>query len=203
MNGGFPLFQSHIDLAHSYWQALVKKGDTVIDATCGNGHDTLILANLALDENGGAIHAFDIQSKALETTKAKIDSTLPNEIARKVAYHKNCHSELSKATLGKKNEAKLVVYNLGYLPGGDKGKTTLLATTLKSVQEAQEIIVPGGAISITCYPGHDEGKVEEEALAQLIAKLSPYTWSCCHHKWINRSKAPSLILIQKSLKSHP
>jgi len=204
MNGGFPLFQSHIDLAHSYWKALVKKGDIAIDATCGNGHDTLTLANLALnkDADEGAVHAFDIQSAALEATKEKIDVNLPIETTNKVFYHKRCHSELSLAIPNSSSTVKLVVYNLGYLPGGNKSCTTLLETTLKSIEEAMEIIVPGGAISITCYPGHEEGKIEEEALAQLTAKLPPQKWSCCHHKWVNRNKAPSLVLIQKSIKSH-
>lgn len=203
MHGGYPLFQSHLDLAHSYWKMLIKSGDIVIDATCGNGHDSVILAELALNTEEGAIHAFDIQAQALESTRQKIESHFPKEKAERIFYHQTCHSQLSQAIPQEHKAIKLVVYNLGYLPGGDKSKTTLLDTTLKSIEEAQKLIVPGGAISITCYPGHEEGKIEEEALLQLIAKLPPHTWSCCHHRWLNRKKSPSLILMQKSAKSHP
>jgi hypothetical protein len=89
------------------------------------------------------------------------------------------------------------VYNLGYLPGGDKQATTSSSTTLESLKAAAALIVAGGAISVTCYPGHPAGKVEEQAVLDYAASLPPAEWSCCHHRWTNRKEAPSLLLICK------
>ncbi len=69
----FPLFQSHLDLAHDYWRRIVRPGDTVIDATCGNGADTLMLAKLALTESSGHLYALDIQESAIEETKQRLE----------------------------------------------------------------------------------------------------------------------------------
>lgn len=91
----------------------------------------------------------------------------------------------------------LIVYNLGYLPGGDKTITTESSTTLESLQAAFPLIMPGGAISIACYPGHPSGKTEEENVMTFASSLDPQVWSCCHHRWLNRRNAPSLILIQR------
>lgn len=191
----FPLFQSHIDLAHHYWAQIITKGDHVIDATCGNGHDTLKLALLALDKDKGHLWAFDIQALALENTRKNISENLPHETLKKIHLccqsHENFPSEITS------NSIKLIVYNLGYLPGGDKSITTALKSTLKSLERAKELIVPGGAISITCYPGHSEGEKEQEKILELVGDWAPQTWCCTHQQWLNRRKAPSLLLIQK------
>ena len=80
----FPLFSSHIDLAHHYWMQIVKKGDTVIDATCGNGKDTLILARLALDEGQGRLIGLDIQSEALLRTKQLLCEHLSESLMERI-----------------------------------------------------------------------------------------------------------------------
>ena len=38
------LLHPHTDFAQRYWTALLRAGDTVIDATVGNGHDAAVLA---------------------------------------------------------------------------------------------------------------------------------------------------------------
>jgi len=196
----FPIFQSHIDLAQSYWSKLVKSGDIVIDATCGNGHDTLLLARLALTADSGYLYGFDIQKEAIDSTRENLQSQLSLPLLERVFLHQRSHSNLVDA-LPSGCRPKLIVYNLGYLPGGDKAMTTMLDTTLQSIQQAQALIANGGAISITCYPGHLEGLQEESALMEIVCQLPAATWSCCHHRWLNRKNAPSLLLIQKSLKA--
>ena len=51
----------HLKLCHLILAETISKGDIVIDATCGNGHDTLFLAQCALDINSGFLYGFDIQ----------------------------------------------------------------------------------------------------------------------------------------------
>lgn len=186
---------SHLTLAHQYWTALVQPGDTVIDATCGNGHDTLCLANLVLKEElNNVLYALDIQDKALESTLKLLSEHLPVSLLEKIKLIKSCHSlfptELTPASV------KLIVYNLGYLPRGNKNVTTVTETTLASISQAIKLVEPGGAISISCYPGHLEGEKEEMKILEMVSTLNPHQWSCCHHRWINRRKAPSLLIIK-------
>lgn len=192
MHTRFPIFNSHLDLAHSLWKNLIKPGHQIIDATCGNGNDTLFLASLVTDHS--LLYALDIQQTAIETTKNLL---LTHPKVNQIRFINQCHSsfpgEIPSASV------QLIVYNLGYLPKGDKKITTKKESTLESLKKAEILIQPGGAISITCYPGHEEGKHEEEAILQWCSQLPPTEWSCCFHRWLNRKDSPSLLLIQKGV----
>ena len=187
--------KSHLNLAHQYWRGLVSAGDIVVDATCGNGHDSLTLSHLALSEGSGGLVSCDIQEQALINAQELLAQELSSAQQSRVLWRRGCHSKFPEEL--REGSVKLVVYNLGYLPGGDKSLTTQVETTLQSVEAAQELLMSGGALSITCYPGHAEGAREEEALLGYVRKLDPAGWSCCHHRWLNREKAPSLLWIQK------
>lgn len=136
----------------------------------------------------------DIQEKALEATKIKLETGLP-DCAQRVKYLLQSHAdfphEFEQLTI------KLFVYNLGYLPGSDKSLVTETSNTLKSVEKACSLVATGGLISITCYPGHPEGAAEEQALLDWSSQLDKAEWSVCHHRWVNRKAAPSLLLLQK------
>lgn len=190
----FSLFQSPLDLAHGYWEKIVKRGDKVIDATCGNGHDALILAKLVGSK--GHLVAFDIQKQAIQTSRTYLSENIPIEDMPQVDFILGCHSHFPETI--SKESVRLVVYNLGYLPRTDKSVITKTETTLKSLEKAMELLMPGGVISITCYPGHEGGDKEEIAILELVKNLSQEKWSSCYHQWINRKKSPSLILLQKS-----
>lgn len=193
----FPLFANHLELAHQYWSNFLQKGDLAIDATCGNGHDSLFLAQHILGEENGELYLFDIQQTALDTTKALLSKTLTPKSISRVHFCLCCHSDFSKFLMPA--TASLIAYNLGYLPTGDKNLTTKTETTLRSLENATEILKPGGIISITCYPGHPEGLVEEQEVLKWGATCSTHEWNCCHHRWINGKKSPSLLLMQKKL----
>ncbi|MFZ0566112.1 MAG: class I SAM-dependent methyltransferase [Chlamydiales bacterium] len=182
----------HIDLARLYWQKWVSPGDKVIDATVGNGHDTLFLAKLL--KGKGKLIGYDIQPQAIAQTKKRLESLSENERSI-VSLHLMSHSQFSESGV------KLIVYNLGYLPGGDKSITTLAETSLDSLKAALPILAPSGKISMTCYPGHPEGKREEAALFDYLKTLSSHEWDVGYHQWLNRSLFPSLFLIQRRTSS--
>jgi hypothetical protein len=171
----------HLHLAKSYWKDHLKPQDLAIDATCGNGHDTLYLSSLC------EVIGLDIQQKALENTK----NLLEQNGKRATLLHLP-HEKID--TL--KVEPSLIVYNLGYLPRGDKSITTKVASTLESVRKGLALLKKGGALCITCYPGHEEGEKEESALMQWLKTLSSKEFLICHHRWLNREKAPSLIWLR-------
>lgn len=197
MRSFFPLFSSHIDLAHHYWKQVVQKGDTVIDATCGNGRDTLVLAGLALENGKGHLIGLDIQKKALQRTEKLLREHLPLESMESITLLEQSHADFP--AICSRNTIRLIVYNLGYLPQGNKSLTTMTGTTMVSVDKALQLLVPGGVISITCYPGHEEGYREEQALESWLKCLNPMFYNICHHRWLNREQSPSLILIQKNI----
>lgn len=186
----FPLFQSPLDLAALYWKKIIQPNDVVIDATCGNGYDTLKLSRSA-----HRLYSFDIQKEAIAQTRLLLEKELSPEELKKVYLEQRCHSTFPNEI--KPQTVRLIVYNLGYLPGGNKSFTTTESLTLESLKAAQLLLIEGGVISITCYPGHEEGSKEQETLLEYTKTLSPKEWSCCHHVWVNRNKSPSLLLIQK------
>lgn len=175
-------------LAQAQWQTIISPGDTVIDATCGNGHDTLFLAKLL--QGKGFLISYDIQKQALDNAKSLLEKTLSPEEQATITFKHASHASFTE------EQAKLIVYNLGYLPGGDKSITTMTESTIASLQSALEIV--SGAISMTCYPGHEEGKKEVHALEQFLKTLPASKWSICQEKWLNRESAPIHYLIIKN-----
>ncbi len=171
----------------------------MIDATCGNGKDTLRLAQLLLPlGEKGQVIGIDIQPIALIQTRQLLAAHLS-------------HAELDRVTLLEQSHAtlpsfpdaivRLVVYNLGYLPGSNKSVKTQWETTLESVEAALKLLAPGGIISITCYPGHPEGKEEQTKLLEMTHALPTQLWNICHHRWVNSATSPSLLLLQKKTSS--
>jgi hypothetical protein len=208
-----PNFSPHLTTAQAYWKLQLDtssqeaKSQWVIDATCGNGHDTLFLAQNLLknylpshddgsknhSENG--IISLDIQKEAIESTWARLKENFDETQLDKIHLYQQSHA--SFPAIAFLHPIKLIVYNLGYLPGSDKKLTTLVDTTLTSLEQATQLIIPGGMISVMCYPGHPEGKLEEQALLNLTGNLPRKQYLVCYHQWINKSASPSLILIKK------
>lgn len=166
------------------WSRLLQKEDLAIDATCGRGQDTLFLSRLC------KVISLDIQEEALREAKKRIEK---DGLSKEVSFHLLCHSEIESLDLQKK--PLLIVYNLGYLPRANKTLTTKVETTKKSVEGALKCLAPGGVISITCYPGHEEGAKEEAMLFTMLETLDSNLWLVSYERWINRPRFPSTFLI--------
>jgi len=177
----------HLELAKMLWRGHLSPGDLAIDATCGQGRDTLYLCQL-----GATVLGLDTQEEAIEKTKA-----LLAQHAKQATLL--CASHATFPSLPA--PPRLIVYNLGYLPGGNKKFTTQTETTLQSVSAALELVSPDGAVSITCYPGHPEGEQEERALLELVSTLPSQRWLVSHHRCLNRRRAPSILWIRQVLKA--
>ncbi len=184
-------FSPHLKIAHSYWQTFLQRNDVVIDATCGNGQDTLFLASLLQLKK---IYGFDIQAQAIENTQKLLKKNLNKDILKNIFLFNVSHIDFSKYI---KEKANLIIYNLGYLPSGNKAITTMTDITIKSIQSAFSILNKKGAICITCYPGHLEGLKEKNAILNFLKTLDNKTYNICHHQWINKQSAPSVIWIYK------
>lgn len=188
----------HLLLAQNYWKEHLRPQAIVIDATCGNGQDTLILARLTLKQEGGLLIGLDIQETALRKTQEMLESSEGTDVFQKTLFERRCHSEIDQIPLP--HAPDLIVYNLGYLPGGDKSITTKTQTTLVSLHKATKLLSERGALSVMCYPGHEEGKQEEEAILAWARALFSHKWQVSYHCWINRCNAPSFLWIQRACK---
>ncbi len=177
-------YAPHLTLAQSLWKEVLLPHDLAIDATCGNGNDTLFLADLC------TVVGLDIQMSAIQNTEMLLERH-----QKRAILHRLSHAEIDQLPLP--HPPKLIVYNLGYLPKGDKTITTQTETTLESVQKGADLLAEGGALSITCYPGHDEGAKEEKCLEEWASALPSKEWTVCHYRWINRPRSPSLIWVRK------
>lgn len=184
-------FHSHLELARFYWEMVLQPEDWAIDATCGNGKDTLQLGSLFL----GGVIGLDKQQVAIKNTSLLLKKNLQEKQYEKM--HLFCTSHTDFPPLAYQHPIRLIIYNLGYLPGSNQKITTMTEDTLKSFDSALALIIPGGLITICCYPGHAEGAKEQTFLLQKAQELSSSQYAICHHTWPNKYLSPSLLLIQK------
>lgn len=142
--------------AHDLLRPLLQPGDTVVDATLGNGHDYEFLR----DQVGptGTVYGIDLQPDALESTRRRLG--LPPNTERPaliLGSHHDLPTLLPAETHG---HIAAILFNLGYLPGGDKTIITRAETTLPALQSALDLLRPGGVLSVVLYPGHSGGEIE-------------------------------------------
>lgn len=165
--------KSLTQMAHDQVRAIVRAGDVVIDATAGNGHDTLFLMQLVGPT--GVAYSFDIQQVAIDRTCRRVDdfySISDNHKQRPelIALCQN-HSRISEF-IGEAHKGKIacVMFNLGYLPSGDKSIVTSSADTLRSIADAKKMLSPTGCLCILAYTGHPGGQEEADAVAALLSE---------------------------------
>ena len=142
----------------------LSKGAIAVDATCGNGFDTLFLAEQV--GQTGTVYGFDIQTIAIETTRKKLCAAGTIDRCRLILAS---HSELK--TLVEPSHVGLVsvvMFNLGYLPFGNKSLVTKPESTLAGLAHAKELVRSGGLVSVLAYPGHAGGAVESRSVTDWI-----------------------------------
>ncbi|MFK7909035.1 MAG: class I SAM-dependent methyltransferase [Akkermansiaceae bacterium] len=180
-----------IDQAHSIVSRLVREGDSVVDATIGNGHDTLFLAN-CVGLNGRVI-GFDVQEEALRATQQRLFDAGISEHAFEL--HAVSHERMKTYLT---DEIAAVMFNLGYLPGSDKVTITQAETTLQALDAALRSLRAGGVLTVMCYPGHDGGDSEAEAVRGWSQGMSDLGHAIdIYRREGSRSTAPFLITLQK------
>ncbi|GKV29403.1 hypothetical protein SLEP1_g38335 [Rubroshorea leprosula] len=107
-----------------------------------------------------------------------------------------CHSRMEEV-IPANTYVRLVAFNLGYLPGGDKGIITMSTTTLLALEAAKKILMPGGLISLVVYIGHPGGREELETVEAFASRLPVEDWICCKFQMLNRPLAPLLVFMFK------
>ena len=173
--------------AHDWISRVVLPGDTVVDATAGNGHDTVFLARLA--GPSGHVHAFDVQEEAIRSTRERLEAA--GLFTSAIHLHPASHDRLAELVSG---PVKAIVFNLGYLPGGDKKTVTRTGSTLAALEQAAALAAPNGRLSVMCYPGHEGGDTEAEAVEAFLSRLPHHSWRTGKYQLLNTySPAPFQI----------
>lgn len=180
-----------LQCAHEWVSRVVQQGDTVVDATAGNGHDSLFLARLVGTE--GRVHIFDIQQQALDSTRDRLDQhgCLDGRIKLHLCSHNLMREHVD-------NPPKAIMFNLGYLPGGDKAIISKTETTLQALEAALTLLAKGGLLTVVCYPGHEGGHQEAKAVKDLMSVLSIHDWTVSEVSSLNGpDSSPFLIAMLK------
>ncbi len=164
-------------------------GDVAVDFTAGNGHDTSFLSRTVGKD--GRVYAFDIQPQALASARATL---IADGCPDNVTLILDSHSNVSLYVHEKINAG---MFNLGFLPGGDRTKTTMRVTTLPAVRAAIELLAPGGILSVAVYPGHEEGDAEGRELRQYYETLDRKLLCATEIHIVNSPTSPYFTIIEK------
>ena len=145
----------------------------------------------------GHVFGFDIQALALENTSRRLrDAGLEDRVALFAASHAAMSAHIPEHLQGK---IKAIMFNLGYLPGGDKTLVTQAGSTVAAVEAACRLLAGQGAISIMAYPGHAGGDREASELDQYLRALQTQAGFAveCLFSQHHRANAPRLFIIRK------
>lgn len=160
----FTALPTAVQWSHLILSPRLRKGDVVVDATAGNGHDTLFLAEHVLP--GGQVFAFDVQAEAVAQTRERTSHL--DGVSVFHAGHERMAELLPPEMRGR---LRAVMFNLGYLPGGDKSVITCVETTLSALQQALDWLAEDGVLTVVVYPGHEGGRDEGNAVERWMSAL--------------------------------
>ena len=174
-----------LELAHDFLAQVITKDDVVVDATMGNGYDTLFLAKLAKQ-----VYAFDIQEQALEKTSQRIQEAGLTNVDLILQGHETVDEYVT--------EVKAAIFNLGYLPSADKSIITQPQTTIEALEKLCQVLVKGGRIAIMIYYGHEGGDIERDAVLDFVSQLPQQEYTATIYRTLNQiNNPPFLVMIEK------
>ena len=174
-----------LEMAHDFLAQVITQEDIVIDATMGNGHDTLFLAKLAKQ-----VYAFDIQEQALEKTSQRLQEAGLTNAELILQGHETVDQFV--------REVKAAIFNLGYLPSADKSIITQPQTTIEALDKLCHMLVKGGRIAIMIYYGHEGGDIERDAVMDFVSQLPQQEYTATIYRTLNQiNNPPFLVMIEK------
>lgn len=180
------MLASALQYSHQLIAEVVNEHDIVVDATMGNGHDTLFLAQHVPH---GVVHSFDVQKQALEQTALLLSQ---HSLTAAVKLHHDGHENMNMY-IAHDTTIKAALFNLGYLPKSDKQIITKAQTTLIALNELASRLVLGGRIVIVAYYGHSGGKEELQAVTNFCQTLDQHQYQVLHYQFINQVNHPPIL----------
>ena len=184
------LFKNPVLLAQRIIAEILRPGDRAIDATAGNGNDTLFLAGIV--GSTGEVFAFDTQPQAIHRTAQRLkEAAAPAKVYLVNAGHENMLNYVS-------GQFQAIMFNLGYLPGTGQQFATQPESTVLALQQAVKLLAPAGIITVVVYVGHEGATAEQQAVEEWAQSLPQKEWDLLRCDYPNRANDPPyLIVIQR------
>ena len=182
-----------IQYAQTLLRMSVTEGDIAVDATAGNGHDTVFLAELV--GPNGYVYAFDVQKEAVDSTLLRV---LDHSFEDRVRVLNRGHETVDEFVT---NEIGGAIFNLGYLPGSDHSIVTKPSTTVEAIEKMLKLLKVGGMIVLVVYHGHEGGKEERDEVIRYVSELPQKHVHVLRYEFINRKNDPPFILALEKVKS--
>ena len=170
---------------HEVIRSQAKKGGVYIDATMGNGNDTLMLCELAGEV--GEVFAFDIQEQAVEATRILLEK---HEVTTK--YHLILDGHENMDNYVQWGSVDAICFNFGYLPGGDHEIATKPSTSIVAIQKGLELLKAGGMMSLCVYSGGDTGFEEKDCILNYLKELPSKQYTVIVNQYFNRGNNPPM-----------
>lgn len=190
-------FLSVLSQAQRWVKERSQPGDTVVDATAGNGSDTLFLARAV--GIGGTVYAFDIQAEALEKTHERLVAASGEQ--GNLAPVKLIHGghETMEIVLDRELHGRIaaIMFNLGYLPGASTAVITKPTTTLAALDAALRLLRSGGVLTVVVYPGHEGGQEESNAVEVWASDVPSSLAQAILYRFPQKAASPYLIALNK------
>lgn len=178
-----------VNYAKEFVGKILKPGSSAIDATAGNGNDTIFMSELVTET--GRVYSFEIQAEAIQNTERK----LTQHNIRNVQLINDGHQYMDKYI---EEPVDAVMFNLGYMPKGNHKIVTMPDTSVKACVKALDLLKAGGIITIVCYTGHVGGIEEQNALEELLSKLDQQNFTVFKGAYLNQiNNPPFLYVIEK------
>jgi 16S rRNA C1402 N4-methylase RsmH len=176
--------------ARKLLQLTVQEGDIVIDATVGNGHDTTFLAELVGES--GHVFGYDIQEQAIKSTLERLENA---SLLSRVTLFQQSHEKV-KDTIPHTFHGKIkgAVFNLGYLPGGNKEIVTVPQSTISAIEQIHDMMAPEGILVVVIYHGHEGGEIERDTLMEFAKNIPQDTAHVLSYRFINQTNNPPFIV---------
>jgi hypothetical protein len=196
-NAAFTALPTAVQWSHQVVGPRLRAGDWAVDATAGNGHDSIFLAERVLP--GGRVFTFDVQAQAIEKTRENLAQHLSIQQLAEVSLHHAGHERMAELLPREaRGRLRAVMFNFGYLPGGDKSVITQEATSLAAVRIALEWLAEDGIMTVVLYPGHEGGREEASAVECLIAALPSMEFEAQRIGYLNfRPTTPFCIAVRR------
>ena len=172
----------------------LHEGDLAIDATAGNGYDTLFLAEQV--GSYGKVTAIDIQDCAIRSTREKLESAGLIDRVRLVS--EDHATALRELMVNDREKIAAITFNLGYLPGSDKSIQTNAESTKEALAASIQLLAPGGYLCVTAYRGHSGGTAEAKTVEAFMRKSQMEGHAVDCHEPESSNSPPILWLLKKN-----
>lgn len=170
---------------HERIKQMIKNPFLCIDATAGTGKDTAFLAALVGEK--GRVISMDIQEMAIEQTKLRLAK---EQLSDRVEVVLDSHAHMDR--YAKEGSVSLIVFNLGYLPGGDHSLSTKAETTIEALEKGLALLCEGGMISLLIYSGGDSGFEEKNQVLAWLRELRDDKYTVLVEAFYNKPNNPPL-----------